>query len=59
MKHQVLFSLKNNEKIFMNVVCCSRDWYFKVNKSLTNNPVNPFALSFGRFECNRVKLKKL
>ena len=29
MKHQVLFSLKNNEKIFMNVVCCSRDWPFK------------------------------
>ena len=28
MKHQVLFSLKNNEKIFMNVVCCSRDWPF-------------------------------
>ena len=26
MKHQVLFSLKNNEKIFMKVVCCSRDW---------------------------------
>ena len=26
MKYQVLFSLKNNEKIFMDVVCCSRDW---------------------------------
>ena len=24
LKHQVLLSLKNNEKIFMNVVCCSR-----------------------------------
>ena len=23
-----LFSLKNNETIFMNVVCCSRDWRF-------------------------------
>ena len=23
MKHQVLFSLKNNEKVFINVVCCS------------------------------------
>ena len=23
MKSQVLFSLKNNEKIFMNVICCS------------------------------------
>ena len=29
LKHQVLFSLKNNEKIFMNVVCCCRDWHFK------------------------------
>ena len=25
LKHQILFSLKNNEKVFMNVVCCSRD----------------------------------
>ena len=25
----VLFSLKSNEIIFMNVVCCSRDWRFK------------------------------
>ena len=25
----VLFSLKNNEKIFINVVCCIRDWRFK------------------------------
>ena len=30
MKYQVLFSLKNNEKVFINVVCCSRDWCFKV-----------------------------
>ena len=29
MKQQVLFSLINNEKVFMNVVCCSRDWLFK------------------------------
>ena len=29
MKYQVLFSLKNNEKVFINVVCCSRDWRFK------------------------------
>ena len=29
MKYQALFSLKNNEKVFMNVVCCSRDWRFK------------------------------
>ena len=25
MKYQVLFSLKNNEKVFMNVVSCSHD----------------------------------
>ena len=25
MKHQVLFSLKNDEKIFMDVLCCSCD----------------------------------
>ena len=29
MEHQALFSLKNNEKVFINVVCCSRDWRFK------------------------------
>ena len=29
LKHQVLFSLKSNEKIFLNVVGCSRDWHFK------------------------------
>ena len=29
MKYQVLFSLKNNEKEFINVFCCSRDWRFK------------------------------
>ena len=28
-KYQVLFSLENNKKVFMNVVCCSRDWLFK------------------------------
>ena len=29
MKYQVLFPLKNNEKVFMNVICCSCDWRFK------------------------------
>ena len=29
MKYQVLFSLKNNKKVFMNVVCCSYEWRFK------------------------------
>ena len=26
MKYQVLFSLKAMKKVFVNVVCCSRDW---------------------------------
>ena len=26
---QVLFSLKNNENVFMSVVCCSFEWRFK------------------------------
>ena len=29
MKYQVLFSLKNIEKVFISVVCCSRAWCFK------------------------------
>ena len=29
MKYQVLISVNNNEKVFINVVCCSRDWRFK------------------------------
>ena len=29
MKYQVLSSLKNNEKLFKTVVCCSRDWRLK------------------------------
>ena len=28
-KYQVFFSLKNNEKVFINVVCCSHDWRLK------------------------------
>ena len=40
LKHQVLFSLKNNEEIFMNVVCCSRDWRFKAWNSLKLMPFN-------------------
>ena len=31
MKYQILFSMKNNEKLFMNVVCCSCDWRFEGN----------------------------
>ena len=29
MKYQVLFSLKDNEKVFINVICCSLDWCFR------------------------------
>ena len=29
MKYQVLFALKNYEKVFINVVYCSRDCLFK------------------------------
>ena len=29
MTYQVLFSLKNNDTVFINVVCCSHDWRFK------------------------------
>ena len=29
MKYQVLFSLKNNEKVVKTVICFSRDWRFK------------------------------
>ena len=28
MKCQVLLSLKNNEKVFTIVICCSHDWHF-------------------------------
>ena len=28
MKYQDLFSPNNNEKVFVNAVCCSRDWRF-------------------------------
>ena len=31
MKYQVLFSLKNNEKAFINVVCCSHDLVLSVH----------------------------
>ena len=44
MKHQVLFSLKNNEKIFVNVVCCSRDWRFKGLPFLTSGLVHLYHL---------------
>ena len=36
MKYQALFHQKNNEKMFKNVVCCSRDW---VNFGVPTAPV--------------------
>ena len=36
MKYQVLFSLKNNEEMFMSVVCCSCDWRLKGQFSKLN-----------------------
>ena len=34
LKHEVLIFLKNNDKMFMNVVCCSRDWRFMFLNSI-------------------------
>ena len=46
MKHQVLFSLKSNEKIFMNVNCCSLDWRFKDEPILgQNSGLGTYAIS--------------
>ena len=44
MKYQVLFSLKNNEKVFMNVVCCSMIGPLRVNRSLANDMVKLMRL---------------
>ena len=30
MKYQVLFSLKNNEQVFINVVCCNPLWRLRI-----------------------------
>ena len=35
LQHQVLFSLKTNDKMFMNVIYCSRDWALRVNSCLS------------------------
>ena len=46
MKYQVLFSLKNNEKIFKTVVCCKRDWrlYTSVPTEVEDNAPTFFLL---------------
>ena len=49
MKHQVLFSLKNDENMFMNVACCSCDRHFKgqisgeIRTAANNNYMNSLA----------------
>ena len=46
MKYQVLFSLKNNEEIFMNVICCNVIGALRVNvKYSTNKNNNTFSIS--------------
>ena len=48
MKYQVLFSLKNNAEIFMNVVCCSCDWPFKVKLPCTLSAIITLIFFFNR-----------
>ena len=40
MKYQVLFSLKNNEKVFMNVVCCTLSTDGKIERYCTFIPAS-------------------
>ena len=49
MKPQVLFSLKNNEKIFMNVVCCSRDCALRVKINQESDSCIKTTLSITAF----------
>ena len=48
------FSLKNNEKIFMIVVCCSHDCALRVNKKsyLWRHGVNSIALKISQLMLN-------
>ena len=39
MNYQVLIFLKDNVQVFMNVVCCTRDWGFKGSAKLKPNMV--------------------
>ena len=53
MNYQVLFSLKNYEKVFMNVVCCSRDLVSTLTmkyRSLSDT-VHWFLLVFPKCKC--------
>ena len=51
MKYQVLFSLEDNEEIFMNVVCCGCDWRFK-GWFLKFRRYHNFANLFSKFSEN-------
>ena len=44
MKYQVLFSLKNNEKLFKSVVCCSRRWRLKGYKNKLNKKIKNYLI---------------
>ena len=48
MKYQVLFSLKNNEKVFINVICCNHDWRFEGLRDIGDTPID---LSKPHLEC--------
>ena len=53
MKYQVLFSLKNNEKIFKTFVCCSRDWRLKISVWCSASEIHVpliLAMIFRRFD---------
>ena len=51
MKYLVLFSLKNNEKVFENAVCYSRDWLKMAGKHADAgiHPKICFQVYFGFF----------
>ena len=66
MKYQVLFSLKNNEKTFINVVCCSPigalccspDWGFKGKCLFENSTFQLNSMAFlHQFDQLKSKLK--
>ena len=46
MEYLAIFSLKNNEKVFMNTVCCSRDWRFKGYTNCSNVKSKKRVMSF-------------
>ena len=58
MLYQVLFPLKNNEKVFINVVCCSRDWRFGLSVlKFENKNCSLFSLYYKGTEFNYYNVK--